>query len=137
MPSHHLGLKRYFRSPIGRKYSIELSLLAPFLSITMTYLLFPVAFSSSRYSPDIVFAPSSLALGRCFRIWVLITYQFYCPSLFLCYSAPTNVTLPSIFRKLVGMTFYFDSHCPFAEEYSSLSLFSAAALFTSLTLIAA
>ena len=30
--------------------------------------------------------------------------------------------------------FYFDSHCPSAEEYSSLSLSSAAALFTSLTL---
>ena len=29
---------------------------------------------------------------------------------------------------------YFDSYCPFAEEYSSLSLSSAAALFTSLTL---
>ena len=33
--------------------------------------------------------------------------------------------------------FYFDSHCPSAEEYSSLSLFSAAALFTSLPLNAA
>ena len=32
---------------------------------------------------------------------------------------------------------YFDSHCPSAEEYSSLSLSSAAALFTSLTLNAA
>ena len=32
---------------------------------------------------------------------------------------------------------YFDSHCPFAEEYSSLSLSSAAALFTSLALNAA
>ena len=30
--------------------------------------------------------------------------------------------------------FYFDSHCPSAEEYSSLSLSSAAALLTSLTL---
>ena len=29
---------------------------------------------------------------------------------------------------------YFDSHCPSAEEYSSLPLSSAAALFTSLTL---
>ena len=29
---------------------------------------------------------------------------------------------------------YIDSHCPSAEEYSSLSLFSAAALFTSLAL---
>ena len=30
--------------------------------------------------------------------------------------------------------FYFDSRCPSAEEYSSLSLFFAAILFTSLTL---
>ena len=30
--------------------------------------------------------------------------------------------------------FYFDSHCPFAEEYSSLFLSFAAVLFTSLTL---
>ena len=47
---------------------------------------------------------------------------------------PTNVTFPSIFRKLVGMTFYFDSHCPSAEEYSSLFLSSAAALFNTPTL---
>ena len=32
---------------------------------------------------------------------------------------------------------YIDSHCPSAEEYSSLSLSSAAALFTSLVLNAA
>ena len=32
---------------------------------------------------------------------------------------------------------YFDSHCPSAEEYSSLSLSSAAALFTSLAMNAA
>ena len=32
---------------------------------------------------------------------------------------------------------YFDSHCPSAEEYSSLPLSSAAALFTSLALNAA
>ena len=32
---------------------------------------------------------------------------------------------------------YFDSHCPTAEEYSSLSLSSAAALFTSLAMNAA
>ena len=36
-----------------------------------------------------------------------------------------------------GFAFYFDSHCPSAEEYSYLSLSSAAALFTSLTLNAA
>ena len=36
-----------------------------------------------------------------------------------------------------GFAFYFDSHCPSAVEYSSLSLSSAAALFTSLALNAA
>ena len=36
-----------------------------------------------------------------------------------------------------GFASYFDSHCPSAEEYPSLSLFSAAALFTSLALNAA
>ena len=36
-----------------------------------------------------------------------------------------------------GFAFYFDSHCPSAEEYLSLSLSSAAALFTSLALNAA
>ena len=33
-----------------------------------------------------------------------------------------------------GFAFYFDSHCPSAEKYSSLSLSFAAVLFTSLTL---
>ena len=33
-----------------------------------------------------------------------------------------------------GFTFYFDPHCSSAEEYSFLSLFSDAALFTFLTL---
>ena len=36
-----------------------------------------------------------------------------------------------------GFASYFDSHCPSAEEYSSLSLSSAAALFTSLAMNAA
>ena len=36
-----------------------------------------------------------------------------------------------------GFASYFDSHCPSAEEYSCLSLSSAAALFTSLALNAA
>ena len=51
-----------------------------------------------------------------------------------------NKRLPSFnFQKARwdDFTFYFDSHCPSAEEYSSLSLSSAAALFTSLTLNAA
>ena len=53
--------------------------------------------------------------------------------------APRNVLLQLIFRKLAGiiLVFYFDSHCPFAEKYSSFSLSSAAALFTSRILNAA
>ena len=36
-----------------------------------------------------------------------------------------------------GFASYIDSHCPYVEEYSSLSLSSAAALFTTLALNAA
>ena len=78
-----------------------------------------------------------LAAGGCFRTWVLITYQsFYLPLSRQSF-APTSVPLPSTFRKLAGMTLLFDSHCPSAEEYSSFTLSSAAALFTSLALNAA
>ena len=55
-------------------------------------------------SPDISFAPSSLAPGRCFRTWALTTYRFFYLSLSLRSFAPTRILLPSIFRKLVGMT---------------------------------
>ena len=45
-----------------------------------------------------------LAPGRCFRTWVLTTCQFFYPSLSIRSIAPTSVPLPSIFRKLAGMT---------------------------------
>ena len=67
-------------TPVRRKYSIGLSLLTSFFSITLTYLLFPVA-SLAVATPLIssLLLPLSpyLALGRCFRTWVLITYEFY------------------------------------------------------------
>ena len=44
------------------------------------------------------------APGRCFRTWVLITYQFFHLSLSPRFFTPTSVLLPSIFRKLAGMT---------------------------------
>ena len=80
-----------------------------------------------------------LAPMRCFRTWFLTIYQFFCLSLSLRPIALTRVLLPSTLRKLAGITLppYFDPHHPSAEEYSSLSLSSAAALFTSLTLNAA
>ena len=75
--------------------------------------------------------PLFLAPGRCYRTLVLTIYQFFYLSLSLRSCAPFN------FQKAHwdGFASYFDSHCPSAEEYSSLS--SAAALFTSLTLNAA
>ena len=82
-----------------------------------------------------LFPPLSpfLAPGRCYRTWFLTTYQFFYLSLSLRPFAPSFN-----FQKAQWDDFasYFDSHCS-AEEYSSLSLFSAAALFTTLALNAA
>ena len=50
---------------------------------------------------------------------------------------PNKRPLPSFnFQKVCwdGFASYFDFHCPSADEYSSFSLSSAAALFTSLAL---
>ena len=63
--------------------------------------------SGSRSSPDISFAPSFLpflAPGRCFRTWVLTTYQFFYLFLSPLSFALTSVPLPSTFRKIAGMT---------------------------------
>ena len=63
-------------------------------------------FSGSRSSPDISFLLlllPFLARGRCFRTWVLTTYQFFYLSFSLRSFAPTSAPLPSIFRKLAGM----------------------------------
>ena len=125
-----------------RKYSIDSSLLAFSPSTALTYLLFSIAplavaplLTSSLLPPLSPF----LAPGRCFRIWVLITYQFF--YLFLSFRsfAPTSVPLPSIFRKLAEtiLLLTFDSYCFSAEEYSSVSLSFPATLFTSLALNAA
>ena len=65
--------------PLGRKYSIGSSPLTSSPSMTLTYLLFSIA--SLAVAPPLTsfLLPSlslSLAPGRCFRTWVLITYQF-------------------------------------------------------------
>ena len=71
--------------------------------------------------------------------WVLTTYQFFYLSLSLQSFAPTSVPLPSIFRKLAGMTLppTLTLTVPQQRNYSSLSLSSAVALFISLALNAA
>ena len=82
---------------------------------------------------------SFFAHGRCFRAWVLITYQFFYLSLSLWSFAPTSVPLPSIFGKLARMTLS-PTLTPTTLLQKNTRLFfysSAAALFTSLALNAA
>ena len=78
------------------------------------------------------------AFGRCYRTLVLTTYQFFYLSLSPVYR-PNECPPSFIFQKARwdGFASYIDFHCPSAEEYSSLSLSSVAALFTSLALNAA
>ena len=98
--------------------------------------------TGNRSSPDISFAPTSLALSCSWEVLqdlgsdhlpILLSIPLspvFCP----------NEHPPSFnFQKACwdDFVFFFDSHCFSAEEYSSLSLSSAAALFTSLALNAA
>ena len=98
--------------------------------------------SGSRSSPDISFASSSLALSCSWEVLQDLGSD-HLPILLSILFSPVfhpNERPPSFnFQKARwdGFASYFDSHCPSAKEYSSLSLSSAAALFTSLTLNAA
>ena len=91
-----------------------------------------------RSSPDIFFVPSSLA----FCSWEVLQNlgSDHLPILLSVSLSPVyrpNERPPSFnFQKARwdGYACYFDSHCPSAEEYSSLFLSSAAALFTSLAM---
>ena len=93
-----------------------------------------------RSSPDNSFAPSSLALSCSWEVLQDLGSD-HLPILLSIPLSPVfypNERPPSFnFQKTCwdGFASYFDSHCPSAEEYSSLS--STAALFTSLALNAA
>ena len=98
--------------------------------------------SGSRSSPDVSFAPSSLVLSCSWEV----LQDLGSDHLPILLSIPLSLVFhpnkhpPSFnFQKACwdGFASYFDSHCPSAEKYSSLSLSSAAALFTSLALNAA
>ena len=98
--------------------------------------------SGSRSSPDISFAPSTLAFSCSWEVLQHLGSD-HLPILLSVPLSPVfrpNERSPSFnFQKARwdGFASYFDSHCSSAEEYSSLSLSSAAALFTSLALNAA
>ena len=96
--------------------------------------------SGSRSSPDISFAPSTLALSCSWEVLQDLGSD-HLPILLSVPLSPVfrpNERPPSFNFQTARWDYfasYFDSHCPSAEEYSSLS--SAAALFTSLALNAA
>ena len=97
--------------------------------------------SGSRSSPDICFAPS-LALPCSWEVLQDLGSD-HLPILLSVLLSPVyfpNKRPPSFNLQKAcedGFASYFDFHCPSAEEYSSHSLSSAAALFSSLALNAA
>ena len=141
LPSPALELKRYFRPPREEVFDWVISSdLLPLNDPDTPTLLHRS--SGSRSSPDISFAPSTLAF---FCSWEVLQDlgSDHLPILLSIPLSPIfhpNERPPSFnFQKARWDDFasYFDSHCPSAEEYSSLSLPSAAALFTSLAMNAA
>ena len=101
------GTQEVLPTPARRKYLTGPSLLTSSLSITLTHPPFtiaPLAVVSLLTSSLLPLLLLFLAPGRCFRTWVLTIYQFFYLSLSLWPITPTCVLLPSIFRKLAGMT---------------------------------
>ena len=93
--------------PTRRKHSTGSSPLTSSPSIILTHPPFsiaPLTVAPPLKSPLLPPLWLFLALGRCFRTWVLITYQFFYLFLSSRSFALTSVPLPSVIRKLAGMT---------------------------------
>ena len=101
------GTQEVLSTPVERKYSTGSSPQTSSPSMTLTHPPFsiaPLAVAPLLTSPLLPLLLRFLAPGRCFRTWVLTIYQFFYLSLSLrCFSS-SRVPLPSIFRKLAGMT---------------------------------
>ena len=131
------GTQEVLLTPTG-KYSTGSPLLTSSPSMTLTHP--PFSITSLLTSPLLPLLLSFFAPGKCFRTWVLTTYQLILLSVPLSLIYHPNEHPPSFnFQKARwdGFASYFDSLCSSAGEYSSLSLSSAAVLFTSLALNAA
>ena len=130
------GTQKVFPTPVGRKHSIGSSSLTSSLKDSDIPTLFHRS-SGSRSSPDISFALFSFVLSRSWEVFQNLGCN-HLPILLAVLLSPVfhpNERLPPLnFQKSRWDDFavYFVSHCPSAEEYSSLS--SAAVLFTSPTL---
>ena len=107
--------------------------------MTLTHPPFSIAPLGVALPLTSLFAPSSLPLSCSWEVLQDLGFD-HLPILLSIPFSPVfrpNKRPPSFnFQKARwdGFASYFDSHCPSAEEYSSLFLSSAAALFTSLTL---
>ena len=132
------GTQEVLPTPAERKHWTGSSQLTSSPSMTLTHPPFciaPLAVTPPLTSPLLPPFLPFIAPWRCFKAWVLTTYQFFNLSL----SHPSRRSPSFNFRKARRDDFVscFASHCPSAEEYSSLSLSSAAGLVTSLVLNAA
>ena len=131
------GTQEVLPTPAERKYSTGSSLLTSSLNDPDTPTLLHRS-SGSRSSPDISFASSTLAFSCSWEVLQDLDSD-HLPILLSIPLSPVyhpNKRPPSFnFQKACWDG--FDSYCPSAEKYSSLSLSSAAALFTSLALNAA
>ena len=135
------GTQQVLPTPAGRKYLTGSSLLTSSPSMILIrppFSIAPLAVALLLTFPLLPLLLPFLASGRCFRTWVLTTYQFFYPSLSLRSIVPTSVPLPSIFRKLVGMilppTLTFTV---LLQRNTGLFLFPLLLLFASLALNAA
>ena len=99
-------------TPVGRKHSIGSSPLTFSSSMTLTYLLFFIVPMAVAPPPDIFFARFLLTLSCSWEVLQNLSSDhlpLLITVLFLRSFAPTNVSLPSIFRMLVGITLLFTS----------------------------
>ena len=101
------GSQEVLPTPMGMTYLTGSSLLTSSPSMTLAHPPFsiaPLAVAPLLTSLLLPLLLPFLAPGRCFRTWVLTIYQLFYLSLSLWSIAPTSIPLPSIFRKLAGMT---------------------------------
>ena len=108
LPSPPLGLKRYF-APRGEEVFDWVISSDSFPSMTLTHPPFSIALlavtpllTSPLLPPLLPF----LASGRCFRSWVLTTYQFFYPfslsGLSPTYCLPTSVPFLQLSESSLG-----------------------------------
>ena len=99
------GTQEILLTPTKRRYSTGSSPLTSFPSMTLTHPPFyiaPLAVASLLISPLLSPPLPFLAPGRCFRTWVLTTYQFFYLSLSPPSFAPTSIPFLQLSESSLG-----------------------------------